>query len=92
MTEKINRGFLAPTTFFIIIVFYLLRSLLSSPNTQCNPFVTYSTYFVSILDILMVIVSGYWMAHRIRSQSTNETKIDEEKGETAEISLPDEGL
>ena len=40
----------------------------------------------------MVIVSGYWMAHRIRSQSTNETKIDEEKGETAEISLPDEGL
>ena len=94
ITEKINKGFLAPTTFFVIIVFYLLRSLLANPNPACNPFILRSTYFVSILDILLVVISGYWMAYRIHSEPPKEALIDPEKKEeekTENVELPDEG-
>lgn len=91
ITEKVNRGFLAPTTFFIIIVFYLLRSLLANPDASCNPFVTYSTYFVSIIDIILVCISGCWMAYRIQSPAKEEEALDVEEGEKPEFKIPEEG-
>ena len=93
MTEKINKGSLAPSTFFVIITFYLIRSLLANPDPVCNPFMSSSKYFVSIVDILLVIVSGCWMCNRIYSASNNSERLnDPEEGEDKEENLiPEEG-
>lgn len=53
--EKFNRGFLPPATFFIIIVFYLITSLLTNPSNVCFhkvfqfqpiPFITFIHHFI----------------------------------------------
>ena len=96
MSDKINRGLLPPAFFFLIITFSLLRSLLAKPNAACNPFVSHSTYFVSIIDVALVIISGYWMCHRVRSEATSKdaeaADVDPETGDKkVEVKVPEEG-
>lgn len=37
LTEKVNRGFLPPATFFGISLFYLTTSLLTNPSDVASP-------------------------------------------------------
>ena len=87
MSERINRGFLLAATFFIIIVFYLFLSLLANPDSNKNPFKSYSNYIITIIDILLLVASGYWMSYRLRSESHEEVKADVEE---PAIQIPDE--
>ena len=79
MSDKINRGLLPPAFFFLIITFYLLRSLLAKP-----------------IDVALVIISGYWMCHRVRSEATSKdaeaADVDPETGDKkVEVKVPEEG-
>lgn len=87
MSEKINRGFLPAATFFIIIVFYLFLSLLANPDSNTNPFKSYSNYLITIMNVILLIVSGYWIAYRIHSESPDEVKSDVEQ---SQFQIPEE--
>lgn len=92
--EKFNRGFLAPSIFFAIITIYLLNSLLSNPDNECNPFTNASNYFVTVINVIITITSGYWMAFRIvNTEAIEKEEEDAEKGKkenTETIEIPDE--
>ncbi|KAK8807640.1 hypothetical protein WA171_000593 [Blastocystis sp. BT1] len=79
-----NRGFLPPATFFAIILFYLVTSLLTNPSDKCNPYKSSSNYWVTVLNVLFVITSGYWMAYRIRNPKVDEPDTDTKDPEKAE--------
>lgn len=58
---------------------------------MCNPYSHTSTYFVSILDILLVLTSGYWIAYRMQSETPKEELVEDvEKKE--EVDIPEEGI
>lgn len=87
LSEKINRGLLPPTTFFLVSTFYLLLALLANPRS--NPFKTFSNYGVTAINVILLVISGYWMAFRIRSQPKEEETLVED-AEKAEPTIPDE--
>lgn len=100
--EKFNKGFLPPSIFFAIIVFYLLNALLSNSDDvvssydchvqKCNPFTSSSNYWVTAISVLLTVGSGYWMAYRIVNTETVEVKNeDAEKGEKKTMEIPDDG-
>lgn len=73
--DQINKGFLPPSLFFAIITIYLLNSLFSNPDSECNPFTKSSNYWVTVINVIVTVASGYWMAFRI----VNEAAIEEEE-------------
>ena len=63
---------------------------------QCNPFTSSSNYWVTIINVILNIGSGYWMAFRIVNTETMEVEAsDPEKaadGEKKTIKIPDDGI
>ena len=68
---------------------------LLSYSQQCNHFTSSSNYWVTIINVILNIGSGYWMAFRIVNTETMEVEAsDPEKaadGEKKTLKIPDDG-
>lgn len=57
---------------------------------------SYSNYWLTVINVVLNVISGFWMAYRIKSENAEkedkeaEEKTDPEKGSKVEIQIPAE--